>query len=113
VDGAGNSLTRCSTGRSTPIRRGGFEIGAPRERAAPSGAPYLVSSIIRARNSQIAIASAIAGCRKRRVRRVFRRSSPPSPPAEKATARQDQPGQPCTCDGAGNVQGLIKELDIV
>src|SRR5215813_14094490 len=52
------------------------------------------------KNSEIC--SAIAGCRKRRVRRMFRRLLPPSPPAEKATARQDQAGQSSTSDGAGN-----------
>jgi hypothetical protein len=28
---------------------------------------------------------------------------PPSPPAEKATANNDQAGQASTCDGAGNI----------
>jgi hypothetical protein len=48
--------------------------------------------------------SAIAGCRKRRVRVCVETLSdllPPSPPAEKATARQDQAGQSSTDDGAG------------
>jgi len=36
----------------------------------------------------------------------------PSPPAEKATARQDQAEQPGTDDGTGDAQSLIKELDL-
>ena len=39
----------------------------------------------------------------------FRRSSgdllPPSPPAEKTAARQDQAGKACTSDGGGNAYG--------
>ena len=38
---------------------------------------------------------------------------PPSPPAEKATACQDQAGHSSTRDGAGDALSLIKELDIV
>jgi hypothetical protein len=34
--------------------------------------------------------------------RNLRRSSPPSPPAEKATARQDQTGKASTGDGSGD-----------
>src|SRR5262249_49610260 len=32
---------------------------------------------------------------------------PPSPPGEKATARQDQTGQACTSDGTGNGVGTV------
>jgi hypothetical protein len=50
------------------------------------------------------LGSSIADCRKRRVPCV--RSSgdflPPSPPSEEATARQDQAGQSCTGDRAGD-----------
>ena len=49
--------------------------------------------------------SAIAGCRERRVRNCAGSSGdllPPSPPAEKATASQDQAGQTGTGDGAGD-----------
>jgi len=49
----------------------------------------------------------IAGCRKRRMRCA--RSSgdllPPSPPAEKATARQDQAGKASTGDAARDTTG--------
>jgi hypothetical protein len=48
--------------------------------------------------------SAIADCRIWRVRIGDGSSGdllPPSPPAEKATARQDQPGKSGTGDGAG------------
>jgi hypothetical protein len=34
---------------------------------------------------------------------LLKQSAPPSPPAEKATARQDQTGQASTGDGAGTV----------
>jgi hypothetical protein len=50
---------------------------------------------------------AIAGCRKRRARYVGRSGDllPPSPPAEKATARQDQAGETGTDKGA--VGGVV------
>jgi hypothetical protein len=50
-------------------------------------------------------------CRKRRVsaaRECSGRLLPPPPPAEKATARQDQAGKASTGDGAGNGGTSIK-----
>src|SRR6516165_400260 len=51
--------------------------------------------------------SAIAGCRKRRVRNAGSSGGllPPSPPAEKATACEDQARQASTDDGAGDSSG--------
>jgi hypothetical protein len=58
--------------------------------------------------------SAIAGCRKRRVRCAGCSGDllPPSPPAEEATARQDQAGQASTGDRAGD-GGNIVDLDVI
>src|SRR5262245_54546581 len=38
---------------------------------------------------------------------------PPSPPAEKATACQDQTGQASTCDGAGNTRRWVSPKRII
>jgi hypothetical protein len=56
-----------------------------------------------------AVRAAISlGRRRAAMKRRYLFSSsplPPSPPAEKATARQDQPGRSCTGDGAGDSGG--------
>jgi hypothetical protein len=60
--------------------------------------------------------SAIAGCRERHVRHAERSGDflTPSPPDEKATARQEQTRQSRTDDGAGNlVDGDVGDGDIV
>jgi hypothetical protein len=49
----------------------------------------------------------VAGCRNH-AEKCLGDFLSPSPPAEKATARQDQTGKSCTGDGAGNGGTSIK-----
>jgi hypothetical protein len=82
--------------------------GAGRHLPSRLAQPHRISAGIRhpvPRDSINRDCSAIAGCRKRRVRVCVETLSdllPPSPPTEKAAGRQDQAGQASTGDGARN-----------